>query len=51
MDGEQKGTIGVSVDNGYMKSADYKMDLKAKAKIMGQNVPIDLKANYIMKGH
>jgi hypothetical protein len=51
MDGTQKGEIGISSDNGYLKGADYKLDMKARAKIMGQKVPYDIKANYTMKGH
>lgn len=51
MDGTQEGEIGINQDNGYLKGADYKMDVKAKAKIMGQSVPYDIHATYTMKGH
>ncbi len=51
MDGDQKGNIGVSLGNGYLVTADNTMDIKAKAKIMGQTVPYDIHANYRMKGH
>jgi Family of unknown function (DUF6263) len=51
MDGNQKGTIGVNLSNGYLINADNTMDIKAKAKIMGQTVPYDIHANYKMKGH
>jgi len=51
MEGAQKGEIGISTETGYLKGADYTMDAKAKAKIMGQNVPYDIKIITIMKGH
>jgi hypothetical protein len=51
MDGKQKGEMGVRMDDGYLKGANYTLDVKAKAKIMGQTVPYDIHGNYLMKGH
>ncbi|HUR66872.1 MAG TPA: DUF6263 family protein [Chitinophagaceae bacterium] len=51
MDGTQEGEFAVNKDNGYLRSGNYKMDMTAKAKIMGQTVPYDIKATYTLKGH
>lgn len=51
MNGIQKGYIGINMDNGYLKGADYTIDIDAKANLMGQSIPYIIKGNYIMKGH
>jgi hypothetical protein len=50
MDGDQNGQINVGLSDGYLKDADYKMDVKANMNVMGQKVPMTIKGKYMMKG-
>ena len=51
MNGTQSGEIGVGLDDGYLEGADYKIKVKAKAKVMGQKMAYDMHGSYLMKGH
>jgi hypothetical protein len=46
MSGTQKGSFTINMDDGYMRSGSYKMDVKAEMEMAGQKVPMILKANY-----
>jgi hypothetical protein len=48
--GEQDGQMSIGLADGYMKSNDYTMDMKASMNVMGQKVPMTIKAKYLMKG-
>lgn len=50
MSGTQKGTIIIRMDNGYLHNSSYKMDMKADMEMMGQKIPMTMKADYIIKG-
>lgn len=51
MNGTQSGEIGIGLDDGYLEGADYKIKVKAKAKVMGQKMAYDMQGSYLMKGH
>ena len=51
MSGSQKGTITIRMDNGYLHTGSYKMDMKAEMQMMGQKIPITINADYTMKGN
>ena len=50
MDGSQKGTMAVNLDNGYLGDGNYKMDLKADMEVMGQKVAMKMNGDYLIKG-
>lgn len=50
MDGSQDGTVNIGIADGYLKDSDFKMDMKANMNVMGQKVPMTIKAKYLMKG-
>lgn len=50
MSGTQKGTITIRMDNGYLHSGSYKMDIKADMEMKGQKIPMTMKGNHTMKG-
>jgi len=50
MDGDQTGQMSIGLADGYLKDSDYKMDMEAKMNVMGQKVPMTIKAKYLMKG-
>ncbi|MEI9809674.1 MAG: hypothetical protein WDO16_18425 [Bacteroidota bacterium] len=50
MRGEQKGKINVGLADGYLKDSQITMDLNADMNIMGQKVPMTMKASYLIKG-
>ena len=50
MSGSEKGTLQIRMDNGYLHSGSYKMDMKADMQIMGQKIPMTMKADYTIKG-
>ena len=50
MDGNQEGIINIGLADGYLKDADYKMDVKAEMNTMGQKMPMTMKGRYLMKG-
>lgn len=51
MSGSQKGTITIRMDNGYLHTGSYKMDMKAEMQVMGQKIPVTINADYTMKGN
>jgi hypothetical protein len=51
MDGDQNGQMNIGLKDGYLLDSDYKMDLKANMNVMGQKVPMTIKAKYMMKGN
>lgn len=51
MSGSQKGTITIRMDNGYLHTGSYKMDMKAEMEMMGQKIPITINGDYTMKGN
>ncbi len=51
MDGDQNGQINIGLSDGYLKDSDYKMDIKANMNVMGQKVPMTMKAKYMIKGN
>ena len=50
MKGTQKGKMEVKVADGYLKSGNYDMDVDAQMGVMGQKVPMKMKANYKLTG-
>ena len=50
MSGSEKGTLQIRMDNGYLHSGSYKMDMKADMQLMGQKIPMTMKADYTIKG-
>jgi len=46
MSGTQKGTFTIGMNDGYMQTGSYKMDVKAEMEMSGQKVPMIMKANY-----
>ena len=50
MKGGQKGSIDITINNGYIKGSDIKMDMKADMNVMGQSIPMTVKGYYILKG-
>lgn len=48
MSGTQKGSFIITMDDGYMKSGSYVMNVKAEMETAGQKVPMTLKANYYL---
>ena len=51
MSGTQKGTITIRMDNGYLHSSSYKMDMKSEMQMMGQKMEMTIKADYDIKGN
>lgn len=51
MSGSQKGTITLRMDNGYLHTGSYKMDMKAEMQMMGKKIPMTMNADYTMKGN
>jgi hypothetical protein len=51
MSGTQKGTMIIRMDNGYLHNSNYQMDIKAEMQMMGQKIPMTMKADYIIKGN
>lgn len=50
MDGSQKGTMAVNLENGYMGDGNYKMDMKADIDIKGQKMSMKMNGDYLIKG-
>jgi hypothetical protein len=50
MKGNQDGKISIGLEDGYVKDGDYKMDVDAAMEMMGQKMPIKLKAKYLIQG-
>lgn len=50
MAGEQTGKMSIRVNDGYLDNADYRVNIDAEAKIMGQKVPYKVKGRTTMKG-
>ena len=50
MSGDQEGTISIGLADGYLKDNNFKMNIKAEMEVMGQKVPMNIKAYYLMKG-
>lgn len=50
MSGTQKGTMSVNLSDGYLINGGYKMDVKADMEMMGQKIPMTLKADYTVSG-
>jgi hypothetical protein len=48
MSGQQHGMLTIAMDNGYMQSGSYKMDVKAEMQMGGQKVPMTLTAAYYL---
>jgi hypothetical protein len=46
MSGTQKGAFTINMNDGYMRSGSYKMNVKAEMEASGQKVPMTLEANY-----
>lgn len=46
MSGTQKGTLNIKLEDGYLKNGGYKMDVKADMEMMGQKIPLTIKADY-----
>jgi len=39
------------MDNGYLHSSSYKMDMKSEMQMMGQKLEMTIKADYDIKGN
>ncbi len=51
MKGSQKGTLTVKLEDGYLQSGNYKMDVTADMNVMGQKIPMTIKGDYILAGN
>lgn len=51
MKGTQKGTLTIKMEDGYLQSGNYKMDVKADMEVMGQKVPMTVKGDYTITGN
>ena len=50
MKGTQKGTLTIKMNDGYLQSGNYKMDVKADMEVMGQKIPMTVKGDYTITG-
>lgn len=50
MKGSQKGMLTIKLDDGYLQNGAYKMDIKADMEMMGQKIPMTIKADYTLSG-
>jgi hypothetical protein len=48
MSGSQKGTLTIKMDDGYLQNGSYKMNVKADMEMMGQKIPMTIKADYFL---
>jgi len=48
MSGTQKGMITLKMDDGYLQNGAYKMNIKADMEMMGQKIPMTMKADYTL---
>jgi hypothetical protein len=48
MSGSQKGMLTIKMDDGYLQNGSYKMDIKAGMEMMGQKIPMTIKADYFL---
>ena len=48
MSGNQKGMITIKMDDGYLQNGSYKMNIKADMEMMGQKIPMTMKADYTL---
>lgn len=48
--GSQDGQMNIGLKDGYLKDADYKIDMKGEMSAMGQKVPMEIKGKYMIKG-
>ncbi|MDQ6757597.1 MAG: hypothetical protein M3004_11750, partial [Bacteroidota bacterium] len=44
--GDQKGNFVVTLSNGYLQSASYKINYKSDMEIRGQKIPMKMEMNY-----
>ena len=51
MKGTQKGKLNVKVSSGYLQAGNYDMDITADMNVMGQKMPMKMKATYTLKGN
>ena len=51
MTGTQKGKMNVKLADGYLQSGNYDMDIDASMSMMGQKIPMKMKASYTLKGN
>ncbi len=51
MKGTQKGKLNVKVTDGYLQTGSYDMDITADMNVMGQKMPMKMKATYTLKGN
>ncbi len=50
MKGTQKGKMNIKLSDGYLSSGNYDMDIEAGMNIMGQKMPLKMKAIAVMTG-
>ena len=50
MKGTQKGKLWIKLIDGYLKTGFYDMDMTADMEVLGQKIPMSIKANYEMSG-
>lgn len=50
MKGTQSGTLSIGVEDGYIKSGDYNMDMTAEMEVMGKKMPMKMKGKYKIVG-
>ena len=51
MKGTQKGKLNVKLSDGYLQTGTYDMDITADMNVMGQKMPMKMKATYTLKGN
>ena len=50
MDGNQTGTITITIGDGYLHNGSYKMDVKGTMSVMGTSMPLTMKGDYFLNG-
>lgn len=50
LSGGQNGKVNITMNNGYVKSGSYKMDVKGNMEVMGQKVAVKIISDYLVKG-
>jgi Family of unknown function (DUF6263) len=50
LSGGQNGKLTITMNNGYVKSGTYKMDVKGNMEVMGQKVAVNMTGDYRVKG-
>jgi carbon monoxide dehydrogenase subunit G len=50
LSGDQKGQLNITLEDGYLKDGNYKMNVKAEMDMMGTKLPMTMTADANLKG-